>query len=87
MFLKKSDPNWQRDDRSMCSILLSPLPGHTTEEVQNLLNQLGAEQVEKLAPNFISAKSQKCVLPQLQEVAQVEVKHPYQMRQNHYSRT
>jgi hypothetical protein len=82
MFLKKSDPNWQRDDKTVCSILLSPLPGHTTEEAQYLLNQLGAEYVEELSPNFISAEVQKCVLFQLQKVAQVEVKHPYQMRQN-----
>lgn len=82
MFLKKSDPNWQRDDKTDCSILLSPLPGHTAKEAQDLLNQLGAEHVEELSPNFISAEVKKCVLPQLQEVAQVEVKHPYQMRQN-----
>jgi hypothetical protein len=81
MFLKKSDPNRQRDDKTICSILLSPLPEHTTEEALELLNQLGAEHVEELAPNFISAEVKKYILPQLQEVAQVEVKHPYQMRQ------
>ncbi|MFN9176215.1 MAG: hypothetical protein ACK58N_17365 [Synechocystis sp.] len=82
MFLKKSDPSWQRDDKTVCSILLSPLPGHTFKEAQDLLNQLGAEHVEELSPNFISAEVTKSALPKLQEVAQVEVKHPYQMRQN-----
>lgn len=82
MFLKKSDPSWQRDDKTICSILLSPLPGHTFKEAQDLLNQLGAEHVEELSPNFISAEVTKSALPKLQKVAQVEVKHPYQMRQN-----
>lgn len=80
MFLKKSDPNWQRDDKTVCSVLLSPLPGHTAAEAQDLLGQVGAEHVEELPSNFISAKVKRGVLPQLQEVAQVEVKHPYQMR-------
>lgn len=82
MFLQKTDPNEPRDDKSVCSILLSPLPDHSVEEILTLLNQLGAEHVEELAPNFISAVVTKDVLPQLQEVAQVEVKHPYQMRKD-----
>ena len=82
MFLKKPDPNKQVDDKSVCSILLCPLPNHTSEEALDLLNQLGAERVEELAPNFISAEVKKYLLPQLEEIAQVEVKQPYQMRQN-----
>jgi hypothetical protein len=82
MFLQKTDPNWPRDDKSVCSILLSPLPDHTVEETLALLSQVGAEHIEELAANFISAEVKKEVLPQLQEVAQVEIKHPYQMREN-----
>jgi hypothetical protein len=79
MFLKKADSNSQRDDGD-CSVLLSPLSTHTSEEMLTLLIQLSAEDIDEISPGFISAKVSKSVLPQLQAVAQVDVKHPYQMR-------
>ena len=80
MFLKKADSKLQQDDETVCSVLLNPLPAHTSQEVLNLLKQLGAKHVEEISAGFISAQVKKNVLPQLEELARVEVKHPYQMR-------
>jgi hypothetical protein len=80
MFLKKVEPNSQGDDRTVRSILLSPLPNRTKEEVFNLLNQIGATQVEEISPGFISAEVPHNAIPLLEELARVEIKHPYQMR-------
>jgi 16S rRNA U1498 N3-methylase RsmE len=82
MSLKKVDPSMPQDVETTCSILLSPLSSNTSEEVLNLLNQLGAENIEQLASNFISAKIGQNKFPQLQEIARVEVKQQYQMRKS-----
>ena len=79
MFIKKNDPNLQQDDNTVCYILLTPVPDRTYQEALNLLNQLGAKHIEQLSSEFISAEVKKNVLPQLKELARVEVKHPYQM--------
>jgi hypothetical protein len=80
MFLKKVDLGWEQDDEAVCSVLLTALPNHTQEEVLSLLPQLGANQIEELSPKFISAEVKKSVIPQLEEIARVEIKHSYQMR-------
>jgi hypothetical protein len=81
MFLKKSDPSLPEDDKTVCSILINILPEHSVEEALDLLKHLDAENIEELAPSFMSAKVKKHLLPQLQTIAQVEIKQPYQMRQ------
>lgn len=80
MFLRKVEPNSPGDDQTVRSILLSPLPNHTKEEVLNLLNQIGATQVEEISAGFISAEVPHNAIPLLEELARVEIKHPYQMR-------
>lgn len=80
MFLKKVDPSWPNDDQTFCSIVLTPNPGYTKEEVINHLNQMGAKHLEEIYLDFISADVQKSNLPKLEKLAQVQVKYPYQMR-------
>jgi hypothetical protein len=80
MFLRKVDPSSTGDDRTVRSVLLTPLPNHTSEEVLNLLNQIGANQVAEISAGFISAEIPNNAIPLLEELARVEVKHPYQMR-------
>jgi hypothetical protein len=72
--------DWQDNDATICAVLLTPLPTRTKEEVLNLLNQIGAQQVEEIATGFISAQVPKNSIPLLEELAQVEIKRPYQMR-------
>lgn len=80
MFLRKVDPSWQGDNTNIRSILLTPLPDHSSEEVLDLLNQIGAKQVEEISAGFISAEVPNNAIPLLEELARVDVKHPYQMR-------
>jgi hypothetical protein len=80
LFLRKVDPNLSGDDRTMRPILLTPLPDRIKEEVLNLLNQIGANQIEKISAGFISAEVPNNAIPLLEELACVEIKHPYQMR-------
>lgn len=77
---EKADASSQLNDDAVCSTLLSPLSTHTSEEMLMLLIQLSAEDIDEISPGFISAKVSKSALPQLQAVAQVDIKHPYQMR-------
>lgn len=80
MFLRQVDPSWQGDLSNIRAILLTPLADHTSEEVLNLLNQIGAKQIEEISAGFISAEVPHNAIPLLEEIARVEIKHPYQMR-------
>ena len=80
MFLRKVDPNSQGDDQTVRFVSLTPLPNRTSEEVLNLLNQIGAKQIEEIAAGFISAAVPNNAIPLLEELAHVEIKHSYQMK-------
>lgn len=60
--------------------LISPRQGHTQEEVVSQLEKLGAENLQFPADGFISAEINSDSVKNLQNLAIVEIKQKYQMR-------
>ena len=60
-------------------VFVEPRPGHSDEEVVSALRQNGAENVEVLAPGFISAQASGESLQKVEEIAYIHPKHESQM--------
>lgn len=76
--IPSSPPIYNRS--SKLPALLSPLQGYSQDEVVVKLKDLGAENVEIPAEGFISAEIRPDSVENLEDMAIVEIKHPYQMR-------
>ena len=61
-------------DQGRVAVLLRPLPGHDDDEVMRSLRELGASEVELLAPGFISANVPASAREAAEQLARVEVK-------------
>lgn len=56
------------------AVTLEPIPGHSDEEVVESLHELGASNIQVLAPGFISAQADGDCLRQVEDIAYVHVK-------------
>jgi hypothetical protein len=61
-------------------VTVEPRAGHSDAEIVNTLREAGAEDVEVLAPGFVSAHTDTATLGLLDEIADVHVKARKQMR-------
>jgi hypothetical protein len=60
-------------DAAMVDAMLEPLPGHSDDEVMHLLRDGGAQEIDRLAPGFISALADR---PTLEAARAVAFVHP-----------
>jgi hypothetical protein len=61
-------------------VLLEPTPGHSADEVAELLRAEGASQVTVLSPEYVSARAARETLAALEPVATV---HPKATKRMH----
>lgn len=61
------------DEQDEIDVLVEPTAGHTTEEVAGALREVGAADVDVLAPGFVSARATRAALRSLEPIA---IAHP-----------
>lgn len=61
-------------DAAMVAAMLEPLPGHSEDEVMHLLRDGGAQEIDRLAPGFISALADRATLETARAIAYVHPK-------------
>jgi hypothetical protein len=64
----------------LLNVMLEPYPGQADEEVMASLQAAGAEEVQLLAPGFISAQARPAALKAIESQAHIHVKARKQLR-------
>lgn len=66
--------NRELDNKILLPVLIETYKEHTEEEVVGKLKEYGGEEIEILAPGFISATATRACIKKLAPLASVEVK-------------
>ncbi len=77
MWMKKNEEKAKNEDE-MVSAIVMPLLGHSDNEVTEFLNRLKVE-VDPLASGYLSVKTTRRILKNVEAIARVELKPLKQM--------